>query len=129
MMMKRGASVIPYYLTEELIDDEEFIKQIELLKNWNPGLNLKYYDSSETGSSREDDKDQSKLELYLKILKERSKSIETDGIVSGMRIEDFQSQLELSDIKNDSLYDYPIFFPLIGLTQPDIIELEDLIFN
>jgi thiamine biosynthesis protein ThiI len=129
MMMKRGASVIPFYLTEELIKDEEFNKQIDLLKNWNPGLNLKYYNSDDTVSSNEDDKDESKLELYLRILKERSKNIETDGIVSGMRIEDFQSQLELSDIKNDSLYDYPIFFPLIGLTQVDITELEELIFN
>jgi thiamine biosynthesis protein ThiI len=130
LMMKRGAEVVPIYpvpqqtkSTEnsgEIIEDEEFKDNFEKLRRWSPDLKIRFYQKS-----LEDER----FVLYSKIVNDLADQYHSGGIVTGMKITEFENELKHIDAKVEELYKYPIFFPLIGLSPDDLEELRTTVLN
>ncbi|UCH90057.1 MAG: hypothetical protein JSV49_05285 [Thermoplasmata archaeon] len=131
MMMKRGATIIPVYPVrsqvksieeiEELEDNQEFKKYYNILKNWVPVLKFRFYQIPENESN-----DQlSRIQLYSRVINHMSIRFRVEGIVSGMTINDFKADLELMDKKDKDIFNFPIFLPLIGMSESEISLIEE----
>jgi thiamine biosynthesis protein ThiI len=137
LMMKRGATVIPYHhLTNEEFkseqnasEREEFERLFEKMQIWSPALKTRFYGSPENIDMHEKSEHVSKLKSYSKMIEEHENRDRVEGLVTGLTLNEFQEDLELLDDNDETLYRFPIFLPLIGLEPSEISRLEALIFK
>ena len=137
LIMKRGATVIPIYLTEheippgqdpfKMIDDDDFKENFKEFQRWSPGIKLRTYMQEKTLVDGSGDGNRSIFSTYLELMNNLSGFYKADGIVSGIGIETFTRELEAFGREN--LSEHPIFFPLIGLDKEDVAVLKNTILR
>jgi len=136
LLMKRGATVIPIYLTEkeipighdpfESISDHDFKNNFERFQRWAHGLKVRTYKLDKNPSEAPGDFSGSIFTRYTEIMNNVSDHYRVDGIVTGIGLEMFNAELKAKG--NVTVPDFPIFVPLIGLDNVELAELESTVF-
>ncbi len=122
LMMKRGCRIYPVFFksvgdfNRKCITEDQIRTQIEILKIWVPNLSLKIIDIDEPGENIF-----KSIDLNNNIFIRYLKKVKAKGICISMGLDGFSLMAQTINTE------LPIFYPLIGLDEHWISELDERI--
>lgn len=140
LMMKRGATIIPVYISEKSndfdkeitgldIDDPEFAEDFRSLQKWYHPLKIRFHNPPEKDEIKTDKKVPSRLTFYSYVINKLAEFYRVQAVVSGMTIEEFESELNTPSHDDPVMVEYPIFMPLVGFSSEAKKTLENVVLG
>jgi len=130
LLLKRGVTLLPVYLTDkpiaeevninEIIDDDAMRKRIADFQNWVPKFRFRYLHLPEEPSYVFN------TEMYEKILQMLGEKHKIDALISPAFIDEIEKNGNMDAL---SEFKIPIFYPLVAFSSEEVQELEFRVFG